>query len=105
MRVPSPLSVSVVDSIMSAYMACNAAGSPLEWEATPGISPNPTAMGHLAEAGRIAFTQLGLPADLWSRMVECGEDAAYVVDLYFDEEEAMRALDDDASAYMDRCHD
>lgn len=77
--------LDVIDAIMSAYMACNSAGGPLEYEVSPewkDQQSDPTAMGYLATAGRVAWQQIGAPASLWSVMVECGEDAAYVLNLH-----------------------
>lgn len=71
--------LAAVDAIMSAYMACNDATGPLEYERTPDISADPSAMGYIATAGRTAWKQLGLPSELWDTMVECGENAAYVL--------------------------
>lgn len=77
-RVPTADELRAVTAIFRAYMACNHAGDPLHWEVSPGHLVEPTAMGHLAEAGRTAWRQLYLPERFWSAMIECGEDAAYV---------------------------
>lgn len=82
--------LSAINAIRGAYMACNATDlngqdSPLVHEITPGntYGGQPTAMGHLAEAGRIAWRQVGITdVDMWEVMSDSGEGARYVFDLY-----------------------
>jgi hypothetical protein len=77
--------LQMLEGIFAAYMQCNRAGSRTWHEVSPDLSSldfAPTAMGYLSAAGRAAWTQLGLPERLWSTMVESGEGAAYVLNLY-----------------------
>lgn len=77
--------LAAIDAIRAAYMACNTADVPLAWEVTPGNDrgDEPTAMGHLAAAGRAAWRQIGVnDCDLWDVMGDSGESAAYVMGLY-----------------------
>lgn len=83
-KTPKVEDLAAVDAIMAAYMACNAAPGPLEYEVSPKWESNlmpATAMGYLSTAGRTAWRQLGLPERLWDEMVSCGENAAYVFNL------------------------
>lgn len=84
MNTPAHLlpGLKVIDQIYDAYMGCNSVPA-LEWERTPGLDPNPTAMGFLATAGRAAFRELGLPDKLWSSMIASGENATYITNYYF----------------------
>ena len=85
LQEPTREEYAALDAIMAAYMACNAADTPLAWERTPGVSPNPTAMGYLATAGRAAWREL-MPSDamvdLWSVMLDGASSAEYVWNLW-----------------------
>lgn len=84
-KAPKPEELAVIDAIMTAYMACNAAGSRMEYEVSPKYASDlfpATAMGHLSTAGRLAWEQLGMPTRLWNEMVSGGENAAYVLNLF-----------------------
>lgn len=83
-RPPTELELAAITATFTAYMAHNAAGGPLHWEVSPGHSVPPTAMGYLAEAGRSAWRELGLPETLWTYMVASGEGAEYIYRLHRD---------------------
>jgi hypothetical protein len=81
--------LQAVDAIRAAYLALATMddGSVLAWEVTPGNSwgGTPTALGHLAEAGRLAWvTIFGDPraAEFWDLMQDNGENAVYQWNLY-----------------------
>lgn len=73
---PTPKEFAAIDALWGAYMALNATDhgghvSALAYERTPGVTPDPTAMGYVSVAVRTAWEQLGLPGEeLRSIMLE-----------------------------------
>jgi hypothetical protein len=88
MREPTSNELDAITEIFRAYMACNACPDTLEWERSPEYGDNPTAMGYLAAAGRAAWAEVAGngAGQLWSDMIECGEDARHVWKLYLAEQ-------------------